>query len=102
MAERLLWLGAGSQDELDERLFCEFVAQLMARLVAMRVRSVAMVLPGRAQARLDPARAMDWFLEASQAHAADIDEVLVLDSHDAHRAMQPLVDRARRRALADF
>ena len=68
----------------------------------LRVRTAALVLPGRALAQLEPARAMEWFLEESGPFAEQLDELTVLDTHDAQRAMQPLVDRARRRALTDF
>jgi hypothetical protein len=102
MAERLVWLGAGRRDALDINVFRAFVRDLMQRLVAMRVRTAALVLPGRAVGSVDPARAMEWFLDESLAYAHLLDEITVLDSHDAQRAMQPLVDRARRRALADL
>jgi hypothetical protein len=102
MAERLLWLGAGAQVSLDSTVFRGFIRDLMERLVALRVRTTALVLPGRATGKLDPARAMEWFLDESLPYADRLDEVTVLDSHDAQRAMQPLVDRARRRALADL
>jgi hypothetical protein len=113
MAERLVWLGAGPRDELEESTFRAFVRELMQVLGALKVRTAALVLPGRAVGRvesrgsarepgLDPARAMEWFLDESLPFQERLDEVTVLDSHDAQRAMQPLVDRARRRALADL
>jgi hypothetical protein len=100
--ERLLWLGTGARDELDEMRVRQFVRQVMERLVKLRVRTAAIVLPGRAPERVEPARAMEWFLEESQPFAEHVDEMTLLDSHEAQRAMQPLVDRARRRALTDL
>jgi hypothetical protein len=41
-------------------------------------------------------------LDESEPYVQHLDEVTVLDTHDAQRAMQPLIDRARRRALTDF
>jgi hypothetical protein len=102
MAERLLWVGAGQREALDEAVFRQLVRELLDRLVALRVRTAALVLPGRAVGSVDPARAMDWFLDESLAYTDRLDELTVLESHDAQRAMQPLVDRARRRALADI
>jgi hypothetical protein len=100
--ERLLWLGTGPRAELDEARVRQFVREVMERLVKLRVRTAAIVLPGRGPARVDPARAMEWFLEESQRFAEQVDEMTLLDSHEAQRAMQPLVDRARRRALTDL
>ena len=100
--ERLLWLGAGERDHLDEARFREFVRALMERLVRLRVRSASLVLPGRALDRVKAAQAMEWFLEESAAYADRVDEMTILDSEDARRAMQPIVDRARRRALTDI
>lgn len=100
--ERLLWLGTGARAELDEARVRRFVRDVMERLVLLRVRTAAVVLPGRAHERVDPGRAMEWFLEESQPFAELLDEMTLLDSHEAQRAMQPLVDRARRRALTDI
>jgi hypothetical protein len=100
--ERLLWVGTGAKAELDEARFRGFVRDLMERLVRLRVRSAALVLPGRARGELDPARAMEWFLEESKPFAEGIDELTVLDTPEAQRIMQTLVERARRRAMADL
>jgi hypothetical protein len=102
MAERLVWLGVGPRAEFGDRVFRTFVRDLMRRLVDKRVRSVAVVFPGRVQGTMDAARAMEWFLDEAEPLSRHIDEVVVLDTQDAHRAMQPLVDRARRRALSDL
>jgi len=102
MAERLLWIGAGRRGELDEARFRGWVAAVMGCLVSLRVRTAALVLPGRVLDRVDAARSMDWFLEASAPLADHVDELTILDSAEAERAMQPVVDRARRRALAEL
>ncbi len=102
MAERLLWLGAGAQADLSESTFRAFVRVLFERLGGLRVRTAALVLPGRAVPKLDPARALEWFLDEGEGYAGLLDELAVLDTHEAHRAMQPLIDRARRRAMTEF
>lgn len=102
MAERLLWLGAGPKAELGERAFRAFVRALFTRLQGLKVRTAALVLPGRAVPQLDPARALEWLLDESEAYTGLLDELAVLDTREAHRAMQPLIDRARRRAMTDF
>ncbi len=100
--ERLLWLGAGDRNDLDEARFRELVRTLMERLVRLRVRSASLVLPGRPLDRVNAGQAMEWFLEESAPFADRVDEMTILDSDEAQRQMQPLVDRARRRALADI
>lgn len=101
MAERLMWVGAGPRDALDETRFRAWISDVMARLVSLRVRTAALVLPGRVHDRIDAAHAMDWFLQASASQADHVDELTILDTAEAHRSMIPVVDRARRRALAD-
>jgi hypothetical protein len=100
--ERLLWLGAGVRAELDEARFRAFMRDLLERLMRLKVRTAALVLPGRVLGSITPEWAMEWFLEESAPFAERLDELTLLDSHEAQRAMQPLVDRARRRALADL
>ncbi len=102
MAERLLWLGAGGQDALSEATFRAFVRVLFGRLGGLKVRTAALVLPGRAVPKLDPAKALEWLLDEGEGYAGLLDELLVLDTHEAQRAMQPLIDRARRRAMTEF
>ena len=102
MVERLLWVGAGMRADMDEARFRSWIADVMARLVALRVRTGALVLPGRVLDRVDAALGMQWFLEASAALADHVDELTILDTAEAHRSMQPVVERARRRALADM
>lgn len=100
-AERLLWLGAGVHGELDEARFRGLVADALRRMVDLRVRAAALCLPGRTRGALLPADAIDWFLEEAQGFAEQIDELTLLDGEDAQRIMQPRVERARRRALAE-
>ncbi len=102
MAERLLWVGSGLRSELDEAGLRAWVGDVMTRLVALRVRTAALVLPGRVLDRVDAGLAMEWFLEASAPLADHVDELTILDTLEGHRRMRPVVERARRRALADL
>ena len=101
-AERLLLFGAGPADSLDEARYQGVVERMIGVLEGLKVRSAALALPGRALGRVDPALAIDHFLQLAANRADRLDEVTVLDSVDAQRAMQPLVERARRRAMADL
>jgi hypothetical protein len=102
-AERLLWLGAGMYGELDEARFRWLAHAALSRLSALRVRAAALSLPGRGRVRgcFAPAEAIDWFLEEASGFGERLDELTLLEPEEAQRVMQPRVDRARRRALAD-
>lgn len=100
-AERLLWLGAGRHGELDEARFRGLVKAALTRLGELRVRAAALSLPGRVRGRFAPADAIDWFLEEASGFGERLDELTLLESDEAQRVMQPRVERARRRALAD-
>jgi hypothetical protein len=101
MAERLMWVGAGASQDFAESGFRLLIRDMMERLLGMRLRSASLVLPGRARELFAPAQAIEWFLEASQPFMEHLDELTLLDSEDAQRVMSPLVERARRRALAE-
>lgn len=100
--ERLLWLGAGARGEVDEARFRSLMGALFERLLGLRVRSAAVALP-HASLGLAPDRAIDALLEASLAASAEaqLDELVVVDTAEAQRAMEPRIERARRRALVD-
>jgi hypothetical protein len=100
-AERLIWLGAGRFAELDEARFSSLVHSALTRLSDLRIRAAALSLPGRVRGLFSPADAIDWFLEEASAFGPNLDELTLLEPEDAQRAMQPRVERARRRALTD-
>jgi hypothetical protein len=100
-AERLIWFGAGLFGELDEARFRKLVNAALTRLSDLHVRAAALSLPGRVRGRFTPADAIDWFLEEASEFGARLDELTLLEPEDAQRAMQPRVERARRRALTD-
>jgi hypothetical protein len=100
-AERLLWIGGGRVSDLSEERFRLLVHGVLSRLSDLKVRAAALSLPGRVRGRFSPADAIDWFLEEASAFGANLDELTLLEPEDAQRAMQPRVERARRRALTD-
>lgn len=101
-AERLLLFGAGAREQLDTERYRAVVLQMITVLDGLKVRSAAVSLPGRVLELVEPGDAIEQFLELAKHRADRLDEVTVLDTVDAHRAMKPLVARARRRALADL
>jgi hypothetical protein len=70
------------------------------------VRSSALVLPGRQSGAIEAARAMELFAAVAGAVTASAApehaeaEYVLLESGDAQRAMQPVIDLERRRARA--
>ncbi len=100
-AERLIWLGGGRFADLDEVRFRSLVHSALTRLSDLRIRAAALSLPGRVRGRFSPADAIDWFLEEASDFGPNLDELTLLEPEDAQRAMQPRVERARRRSLTD-
>ncbi|MDB4987357.1 MAG: cytosol aminopeptidase [Myxococcaceae bacterium] len=101
-AERLLLLGAGVRAELDEARFRVLTKALVERVLALRVRTAAIALPHASLPWLDPVRAIDLLLEQTLSHSERLDELVLVDTHEAQRQMEPRIDRARRRAQADM
>lgn len=100
-AERLLWIGAGTRASLLEPAFRALTRRLVDRVLALRVRTAAVALPHASLGWLEPARAIDILLEQTLDHGERIDELTLIDTSEAQRAMEPRIERARRRALAD-
>ncbi len=98
--EKLFLFGAGRADALDERRFVEVVGRMLGALDRARVRSSVIALPGRAVDRIDPARAMQLFLARAAAHPEQ-DVTTLIEDGEAQRAMQPVLERERRRAQAE-
>lgn len=99
-AERLLIVGAGSRAELDLPRMTTFVAGLFSRLRKLRVRTAAVALPHASLPWLSAAHAIDVWLEAAKHGAEGLDEVVLVDTHEAQLAMEPRIESARRRALS--
>lgn len=99
--EKLFLFGAGAPSELDEARFEEVTARMLDTLDAARVRSSVIALPGRAVGRIDPTVAMQRFLRHASEHPEQDSTILIEDS-DGQRAMQPVLERERRRARAEL
>lgn len=98
--ERLLLVGVGPRERFDDRAFDVANARVLAALVGLRVRNVAVSIPGRSVGLLSADDAGRRFLAAIAAGADELDEVALLDEPDALRAMAPGADAERRRQRA--
>jgi leucyl aminopeptidase len=99
-AERILLVGAGARRELDLARAAQLVRALMERVRRLRVRTAAVALPHASLPWLSAAQAIDLWLDASACCAERLDEVVIVDSHEAQKAMEPRIESAKRRALA--
>lgn len=98
-AERLLIIGAGPRADFDCRAH---LRRTIARVLALRVRTAAFALPHASVPWLAPEDAIDLLLEACADKSEVFDEVVVVDTPSAQRAMEPRIEYARRRALAEM
>jgi hypothetical protein len=97
--DKLFLFGLGPETEFDAAGFRRALRHMLATLARARVRTTALVLPGRSTRALSPARAMELMLETTGDHE-DHDELVLLELHEAQREMEPVVERERRRARA--
>ena len=100
-AERLLLLGAGTRAEADLTRVRALLERLVGRLLALRVRTAAFALPHGSLPWLAPEQAIDLLLEVTSTSSARFDELVVVDTEAAQRAMEPRIEYARRRAITD-
>ena len=94
--EKLILFGQGPSEDFDLGASERVTARLLATLTGLRLRSVALSLPGRGNGRVPPGEAMRWFLQ-SLAESDELDEVVIVDDIEAQRAMVPVLESARRR-----
>lgn len=99
--DKLLLFGAGRIADLDEPRFLLIVQHILTTLDRGRVRASVLGLPGRAQSRIEPERAMELFLDVAQSHPEQ-DQVTLIEEHDAQRRMAPVVEREKRRERAEL
>jgi len=105
--ERLVLHGLGARErfaEEDEEAFRAVVSDMLGTLASAGCRSAAVRLPpltrggGARGPAEDRGRAMELVLEAAAEVAGTVDEVVLLESLDDQRVMQPVVASAKRRA----
>ena len=102
LAERILCVGAGPHAGLDEARFRALLRVVLTRVLALRVRTVALALPHGSLFWLEPAQAIDLLVDEALVHSERIDELIVLiESEEAQRVMEPRIERARR-AITDL
>ncbi|MDB4931377.1 MAG: cytosol aminopeptidase [Myxococcaceae bacterium] len=94
--EKIILFGEGEAADFDAAAAERVTARLLMTLAGLRLRSVALSLPGRGAGRVGAGEAMRWFLQ-SLAESDELDEVVIVDDVEAQRAMVPVLEAARRR-----
>ena len=94
--EKLILFGEGPAAGFDAAASERVTARMLTTLTGLRLRSVALSLPGRGSGRVPAGEAMRWFLQGI-AESEELDEVVIVDDVEAQRAMVPVLEAARRR-----
>lgn len=97
--DKVFAFGAGSAEGMDIGRVEAVVRRMLQAAVKAKVRAPTLVLPGRSPPTVPAADAMTALLAAS-ADAAGPEDVVLVEDADAQRAMEPVVERERRRARA--
>lgn len=97
--DKLIVFGLGPRAEFGPGLLHGAVAGMLETIVAARVRSAAIVLPGRDVAVIDADAAIEALI-AQEAVSEIRDDIVVIEPVEAQKAMQPVIERERRRARA--
>jgi hypothetical protein len=99
--DKLFLFGLGPRAEFDAGRGERAIDHMLRTLARARVRTTALVLPGRNTSALSPPRAMELFIAVTARHE-DHDELVLLETAEAQREMEPVVERERRRARAQM
>ncbi len=97
--DKLLLVGLGRSDELTPERFDDAVRHILEAATKARMRSCVIELPGRATGAMPPADAMERFLKLVRDFE-ELDELILVEGQMAQRAMEPVLERERRRTRA--
>ena len=97
--DKVLLVGLGTEASFDAHRFDRIVGEILAALTLARVRSAVLELPGRCTGAIAPAPAMEHFLRVARGYD-ELDELILVEGQMAQRAMEPVLERERRRSRA--
>jgi hypothetical protein len=97
--DKLFLFGLGKEQDFAAEALVPATTRMLEVVTRANVRTTAFVLPGRSTGRITPNDAMESFFSASLVHREQ-HEVIVIEPPEAQRAMDPIVQRERRRARA--
>lgn len=97
--DKVFLFGAGPRQQLDAARQRELIACMLDTVARAGVRTTALVLPGRGSASVSPEDAMECFVAVALPRS-EHDDLVLLEPTEAQRAMEPVLERERRRAHA--
>jgi len=97
--DKLFLFGLGASGELDDAQRAAAITHMLDTMARARVRTSAMVLPGRSTGGVRAVEAFETFVAVALARE-DHDELIVLEPPAAQKLMEPVLERERRRARA--
>jgi hypothetical protein len=97
--DKLFLFGLGPEADFDEHVLRDTTERMLDVVARAQVRASAIVLPGRGTQRVPAAEAMESFVRAVATRDTQ-DEVVLLEPLEAHKDMEPILQRERRRARA--
>lgn len=98
--DKLFLLGLGPEKDFNQGALLGATSRMLEIVARAKVRTTALVLPGRSTCCVAPVAAMESFVAATRAHGGQ-DELILLEPAAAQREMDPIVQRERRRARVD-
>lgn len=100
MSMDTVWMfGLGAQADFNATRMRERLAAMLETMGPTQARSLAIVLPGRNTGCVDPAVAMEALVTVGRQREGD--ELVVLETGDAQKAMEPVIARELRRKRAN-
>ncbi len=94
----LLVLGLGARQYFCKEVFLETSEKMFNTVHHLDRRNIVLTLPGRGDGECDTTTAMEWFLSSYEEHA-DNQEIQIIESPGAQKAMMPVVERWRLKQL---
>ena len=99
LVDKLFLFGLGPQQDFDDDRLRRATERMLEVGTRARVRAMALVLPGRSTGRVSAASAIESFVQATTARREQ-DEVVLIETLEAQKEMDPILQRERRRARA--
>lgn len=99
--DKLFLFGLGPKAEFDTALLERAIGHMLDSLARARVRSTALVLPGRNVGCVAADKAIEAFFTLAM-HREEHDEIVLLEPLEAQREMGAVLERERRRARAQM
>lgn len=99
--DKLFLFGLGPMQAFEVSQVGPAIDHMLDTMALAGIRTTALCLPGRSTDRCEAEAAMEAFV-ASIATRLEHDELILLEAAEAQKAMEPVVERERRRARAEL